>query len=99
MESPETPVAPEVLDPPDLLSPGAFAKALPAHLLASGLNINRFRTNTLIIKDEWQLLDARVGEIESNTLRGMADLRAAGVTVPMGGLGTLISQFETLSAM
>jgi uncharacterized linocin/CFP29 family protein len=90
---------PTIIDAPEVLSPGAFAKSLPAHLLASGLNINSLRTNTLLRKDEWELLDARVVEIAANTLRGIADLRAAGLTVPLGGLGVLVSQYETVSDM
>jgi uncharacterized linocin/CFP29 family protein len=88
-----------VVDAPEVLSPGAFAKSLPAHFLASGLNVNSLRTNTLLRKDEWELLDERVVEIAANTLRGIADLRAAGLTVPLGGLGVLVSQYETVSDM
>ena len=88
-----------IVDAPDVLSPGAFAKSLPAHFLASGLNINSLRTNTLLRKDEWELLDDRVVEIAANTLRGIADLQAAGLTVPLGGLGVLVSQYETVSDM
>jgi len=88
-----------IVDAPDVLSPGAFAKSLPAHFLASGLNINSLRTNTLLRKDEWELLDERVVEIAANTLRGIADLQAAGLTVPLGGLGVLVSQYETVSDM
>lgn len=89
----------QILDAPDVESPGAFAKSLPAHLLANGLNVNSLRTNSLLRKDEWELLDDRVVEIAANTLRGIADLRDAGLTVPLGGLGVLVSQYETVSDM
>ena len=89
----------QILDAPDVESPGAFSKSLPAHFLSSGMNINSLRTNTLLRKDEWELLDDRVVEIAANTLRGIADLRAAGLTVPLGGLGVLVSQYETVSDM
>jgi len=88
-----------VLDDLEIQSPGAFARSMPAHLLASGLNINALRTNTLLRKDEWEMLDDRVVEIAANILNGIADLRAAGLTVPLGGLGVLVSQYETVSDM
>jgi uncharacterized linocin/CFP29 family protein len=90
---------PRDLDAVDMQSPGAFAKSMPAHFLASDLNINALRTNTLLRKDEWELLDNRVIEIAANTLNGIADLRAMGLTVPLGGLGVLVSQYETVSDM
>jgi uncharacterized linocin/CFP29 family protein len=90
---------PPVLDDLEIQSPGAFARSLPAHLLNSGLNINALRTNTLLRRDEWAMLDERVIEIAANTLNGIADLRAAGLTVPLGGLGVLVSQYETVSDM
>ena len=85
----------------DLLiqSPRAFAQSMPARLLASGLNINALRTNTLLRKDEWELLDQRVVEISANVLVAVADLRAMGLTLPLGGLGVLVSQYETISDM
>lgn len=86
-------------DTAELQSPGAFARSLPAHFLASGMNINSLRTNSLLHKDEWENLDARVVEIAANVLNGIADLRAAGLTVSLGGLGVLVSQYETVSDM
>lgn len=87
------------LDDIDIQSPVAFSRSMPAALLASGLNINSLRTNSLLRKDEWEMLDDRVVEIAANTLRGIADLRAAGLTVNLGGLGVLVSQYETVSDM
>ena len=89
----------EFVDAPEVQSPGAFARSLPAHFLNSGMNINSLRTNSLLRKDEWELLDQRVVEIAANVLNGIADLRAAGLTVPLGGLGVLVSQYETVSDM
>ena len=85
----------------DLLiqSPGAFASSLPARMLANGLNINALRTNTLLRKDEWEELDSRVVEISANVLNGVADLRSMGLTLNLGGLGVLVSQYERVSDM
>src|SRR5712691_9519540 len=90
---------PAILDAPEVMSPGAFARSLPAHFINNGMNINSLRTNTLLRKDEWELLDTRVVEIAANVLNGINDLRAAGLTVPLGGLGVLVSQYETVSDM
>ena len=86
-------------DPAEFQSPGAFSRSLPAAFLSSGMNINALRTNALLSKDEWEALDDRVVEITANVLNGIMDLRAAGLTVPLGGLGVLVSQYETISDM
>lgn len=88
-----------ITDAPDVQSMGAFSRSLPAQFLASGMNINALRTNALLRRDEWEQLDDRVVEIAANTLSGIADLRAAGLTVNLGGLGVLVSQYETASDM
>jgi uncharacterized linocin/CFP29 family protein len=80
-------------------SPREFSGSLPARFLQSGLNINALRTNTLLRKDEWELLDQRVVEVSANVLVAVADLRAMGLTLPLGGLGVLVSQYETISDM
>lgn len=77
----------------------AYTHSLPAAFLASGMRINSLRTNTLLRKDEWEMLDARVIEVAANIRNGIADLEAAGLTVNLGGLGVLVSQYERVSDM
>jgi uncharacterized linocin/CFP29 family protein len=83
----------------DIQSLGQFYKSMPARLLESNLQINSLRTNTLLHKDEWELLDSRVVMISANVLNAIADLRAMGLTTNLGGLGVLVSQYEQVSDM
>lgn len=87
------------LDAPGDYPVSAMAHSLPAQFLASGLQINSLRTNTLLRKDEWEQLDDRVIEVAANVRNGIADLEAAGLTVNLGGLGVLVSQYERVSDM
>ena len=82
-----------------ITSVGQFIGSAPAALAASGLNLNALRTNDLLRKDEWEELDTRVVEVFTKRLRGIQDLRDAGLTLRLGGLGTLVSQYEQQSDM
>lgn len=70
-----------------------------AGLLAAGLNVNALRTNNVLRKEEWVELDQRVVEIARAQLVGIEDLRTRGLTLELGGLGTLYSQYEAQSDM
>lgn len=83
----------------DIESLGMFYKSMPARLLEANLQVNALRTNTLLHKDEWELLDRRVVQISAATLNAIADLRAMGLTTNLGGLGVLVSQYEQVSDM
>ena len=63
------------------------------------LNTKQYRTNTVLRKDEWKDLDARVVMISRQRLNGVADLQAAGLTQPLGGLGVTISEYEKSSGL
>ena len=76
-----------------------FAQNVAGKWLASGLSINALRTNNLLRKEEWVELDTEVVKIARQRLIGIADLQARGLTLPLGGLGTLISQYEAESDM
>ena len=65
----------------------------------SGFKVEALRTNTLLFKDDWDWLDARVVAVSGTILAAVADLQAAGLSVPNGGLGTMISQYQKSSAM
>ncbi len=75
------------------------AKTFVAQLLANGLNVNSLRSNALLRKEEWVELDTTVVEIARQRLVGIADLQSRGLTLPLGGLGTLVSQYEAQSDM
>lgn len=79
---------------------GEFAH-MPAmwRFLKSGFNINALRTNTLLMKDDWEQLDDRVVEVSSTILNGVADLEMMGLSFSNGGLGTMLSQYHQGSAM
>ena len=71
-----------------------------AHRLASsGMNTNSLRTNALLRDDEWKRIDDRVLAVARGQLRGIQDLRDAGLTVDLGGLGVLIAEYEKVSDM
>lgn len=92
---------PRPMDPeaPSVQSAAEFGRSLPAHLLHNNLRIQSLRTNALLRKDEWEALDERVVMISADVLNGIADLQALGLTLNLGGLGVLVSQYETISDM
>lgn len=56
-------------------------------------------TNSLLRKDEWEELDRAVVEAAKYPLRAVADLRARGLVTRLGGLGSMVSQYNQGSAM
>jgi uncharacterized linocin/CFP29 family protein len=57
------------------------------------------QNNALLRKDEWKQLDTRVVEVARTRLVGIADLRSRGLTLQLGGLGTLLSEYEKMGDM
>jgi uncharacterized linocin/CFP29 family protein len=57
------------------------------------------QVNSLLKEDEWRQIDADVMEAARQPLRALADLRVRGLTKPLGGLGTMISNWYTRSEM
>jgi uncharacterized linocin/CFP29 family protein len=56
-------------------------------------------TNATLRKDEWINLEDQIIEAARERLVIVDDLRSAGLTYNVGGLGTLISEWETASEM
>jgi uncharacterized linocin/CFP29 family protein len=56
-------------------------------------------TNATLRKDEWSRIDAQVLKSARERLVIVEDLRAAGLVMPVGGLGVLISEWEKSSEM
>lgn len=77
---------------------GPASQDAPDEVL-SVLNINELRTNATLRDDEWEELDERIIDVARQRLNGIQDLRNAGLIVRLGGLGTLISQYEKVSDM
>ncbi len=75
------------------------AKSFMHQMLSNGLNVNSLRTNDLLRKEEWVDFDTTVVDIARTRLHMVEDLRAQGLIHNLGGLGTLVSQFETQSDM
>lgn len=73
--------------------------SFPGRFLEANLDVNALRTNDTLRKDEWERLDEAVVRVARQRLNGIADLRSAGLVVPLGGLGVLISQYEQMSDM
>ncbi len=71
-----------------------------AVMAGGGLNINQFRTNDTLQKDEWLEIDRAVIQIARDRLQGVADLVSAGLTINLSnGLGTTVFQWEDQSDM
>lgn len=68
-------------------------------LLNGGMNTNSLRTNALLREDEWKRIDDAVLMVARERLRGIDDLRSAGLTRDLGGLGVIIAEYEKVSDM
>lgn len=68
-------------------------------LAKNNFNVNALRTNDLLRKDEWIQLDETLIGVARQRLIGINDLKSRGLTLNLGGLGTLISQYEQLADM
>ncbi|MDD5720553.1 MAG: family 1 encapsulin nanocompartment shell protein [Candidatus Krumholzibacteria bacterium] len=55
--------------------------------------------NALLRKDEWKYLDEALRRIARDRLAAVDDLRAAGLVVNNGGLGTMLHQYEKVTDM
>ena len=86
------------LDPPEERM-SAMGHSLPAQFLASGMRIQSLRTHALLRRDEWEQLDAAVIDVASDVRNGIADLEVSGLTLNLGGLGVLVSQYERITDM
>jgi uncharacterized linocin/CFP29 family protein len=70
-----------------------------ANLIQGELKLNKLRTNNILRKEEWKAFDEAVVDIFRHNLVGIEDLRAAGLTRNLGGLGTMIDEWEMISDM
>jgi hypothetical protein len=57
------------------------------------------RVNSLLRKDEWEELDSAVVQAATKRLNGVMHLQERGLTQRLGGIGTLLSQWNTASEM
>lgn len=88
----------QIATPNDFMS-GLSANAVQ-RLMTNNMNIEKaLRTNGLLRKDEWIEIDRTVVQVARERLTGIADLRAKGLVRNLGGLGTLIDQWETQGDM
>ena len=74
-------------------------QTLMAEFLENDLSIESLRTHTLLRKDEWKAYDDAVVDVARQRLNGIADLQARGLTRDLGGLGTMIDEWEASSDM
>ena len=68
-------------------------------LLQGDLKLNSLRTNNILRKDEWKAFDEALTEVFRANLAGIDDLKNAGLTRDLGGLGTMIDEWEMMSDM
>jgi len=59
----------------------------------------RIYQNALLRKYEWETIDSAVIDVMRQPLIGIQDLISAGLTRPLGGLGTSVATYEQLSDM
>lgn len=76
----------------------SFYNGLSVHaaqrLIANGMRLNALRTNALLRKDEWKAIDSAVVQVAREQLTLIDDLRSANLVRNLGGLGTLIDEYE-----
>ena len=68
-------------------------------LLDGEFHVNMLRTNNILRKEEWKAFDEAVVDVFRHNLVAIEDLRAAGLTRNLGGLGTMIDEWEMMSDM
>jgi len=77
--------------PTGLVGPAAI------RLAANGWDPRVLRTLDLLRKDEWKAIDDAVVEVARRQLGAVDDLRSAGLTRDLGGLGVLLDEYEKVS--
>lgn len=87
--------------PAEVTNYDALAQQGPNGLLTDDLRINHegLRNNSLLRKDEWEMLDESIITIARQRLIVVEDLRAAGLVRNLNSLGVMIDQWETSSDM
>ena len=85
----------------EVANAGAFFNgSIARRLLANDLDVTKaLRTNTLLRKDEWIELDRALVDVARQRLQLITDLRSMGLVHALGGLGTLISEYEQVTDM
>lgn len=76
---------------------GNFGGSLAQQVVAGNFNVNALRCNTLLRKDEWQLLDKKIIEVARPRLRGVNDLLRRGLVMNLNGMETTVLQWQTQS--
>jgi len=61
---------------------------MATQLAASGFNVNQFRTNDVLLQDEWELLDDVIVRAARDRLIGVADLMSRGFVKRLNGMAT-----------
>ena len=67
--------------------------------LKTGLKANSLRTNDVLQKEEWKSFDTAVIQAAEAELVGIADLRSRGLVRNLGGLGTMIDEWQAVTDM
>ena len=74
--------------------------SLAAQLLRANMDPEALRTNAVLLKDEWKLLDDKVVDISRVRLVGAADLISRGLVLNItNGLGTTVLETQNASDM
>lgn len=88
----------EISNPNNMV--GQLSANAVQRLMANNMDVSKaLRTNALLRKDEWKSIDSRVIQVTKQRLTGIADLKRLGLIRKLGGLGTLIDEWETQSEM
>ena len=76
---------------------GKVGGSIAARVAAGCFHVNQMRTNALLLKDEWQLLDSKIVEVARPRLRGVADLLTRGLKTTVNGMQITVLQWQTQS--
>ncbi|RMG89174.1 MAG: DUF2184 domain-containing protein [Chloroflexi bacterium] len=76
-----------------------FNKRMGAKQLGRIVTNRGLHINSLLRKDEWELLDQRIVGAARTRLRGVQDLMNAGLVTRLGSLGVLTTQWNVASEM
>jgi hypothetical protein len=74
-----------------------FGATIAQRLMAGNFNINSLRTNSLLRKDEWELLDSVIVQNARPRLRAVGDLLSRGLRQSLDGMRVTVLQWQTQS--
>lgn len=82
---------------PDVFAMRPFLDDGEARVITNAQGDSRLVANASLPRDAWLAIDTEVIRVFDQRLVGIADLRARGLTYDLGGLGAMVSLWQTMS--